>query len=350
MPIGLHKAELNFETLEEIGHEGKNSQVFLAHDKQLDGKIVVKKIEKSKLEGESEYYQEAKILYASTHPYVVKVNYGCADDDYIYIAMPYYKNGSLKKLIDSRFLTVREVLRYSIQFLSGLNNIHSKGLMHFDIKPDNILLSDSNEALLSDFGLSKAMNANGFVEGGMFYSKQIPPEVFAEDTDRTVHYDIYLAGLTLYRMLNGNVHFYNQYAKYTEVDSYHRDIIEGQFPDRNAYFPHVPIKLQRIVNKAISIQPSDRYNSVLEFNNALGEVDENLDWRYSELEGKSWTKEESNKRFEILLNDSDPANIELTTYKTLLNNSNRSRVTKHCHNNCTSSNISSKLKKALKEL
>jgi serine/threonine protein kinase len=74
MPIGLYTAELNFETLKEIGQEGRNSQVFLAHDKQLDGQIVVKRIEKSKLSNANEYYREAKILYASSHPYVVRVN------------------------------------------------------------------------------------------------------------------------------------------------------------------------------------------------------------------------------------------------------------------------------------
>ena len=96
MPLGLHTAELNFETIKEIGQEGKNSQVFLAHDIQLDGEIVVKKIEKSKIIKPTEYYEEAKKLYASYHSNVVKVNYGCSDADHIYIAMPYYKCGSLK--------------------------------------------------------------------------------------------------------------------------------------------------------------------------------------------------------------------------------------------------------------
>ena len=122
MPIGLYTAQLNFETIREIGQEGRNSQVFLAHDKQLDGEIVVKKIQKARIKHTGEYYRESKILHASSHPYVVRVNYGCSDSDFIYIAMPYYKNGSLKSLIDTRYLSIREVIRYSIQFLSGLNH------------------------------------------------------------------------------------------------------------------------------------------------------------------------------------------------------------------------------------
>ena len=71
MPLGLQTAQLNFENQREIGQEGRNSKVFIAHDKQLDGEIVVKQIEKSKLTNPADYYKEAKILYASSHPFVV---------------------------------------------------------------------------------------------------------------------------------------------------------------------------------------------------------------------------------------------------------------------------------------
>lgn len=57
MPLGLYTANLNFETLKEIGQEGKNSKVYLAHDKQLDGEIVVKKVLKSKIPKVADYYK-----------------------------------------------------------------------------------------------------------------------------------------------------------------------------------------------------------------------------------------------------------------------------------------------------
>ncbi len=79
MSLGIYSTELNFETIKEIGQEGKNSQVYLAHDIQLDGEIVVKKIKKGKIVNPDEYYEEAKKLYASSHSNVVKVNYSCSD-------------------------------------------------------------------------------------------------------------------------------------------------------------------------------------------------------------------------------------------------------------------------------
>lgn len=349
MPIGLYTAELNFETIREIGQEGRNSQVFLAHDKQLDGEIVVKKIAKARLANADEYYRESKILHVSSHSNVVRVNYGCSDNDYIYIAMPFYKNGSLKSLIDTRHLSIREVIRYSIQFLSGLNNIHSKGLIHFDIKPDNILISDSNEALLSDFGLSKAMDNLGFANPDGVYSKQIPPETFS-NTDKTIKFDIYLAGLTLYRLLNGNAQYYSQ-INFATQQEYIRAIQNGNFPNRNSYLPHIPIKLQRVVNKALNVNPNDRHKNVLELINELSDVDENLDLVFSKNGNFSeWRLNKDGRLYVIRLDSNDLNNQTVVTNKTMLNNNRTTIVNALCRNNLTERNVLSNLKAIFREL
>jgi serine/threonine protein kinase len=348
MPLGLHTTELNFETIKEIGQEGKNSQVFLAHDKQLDGEIVVKKILKSKIINPTDYYEEAKKLYASTHSNVVKVNYGCSDTDHVYIAMPFYKNGSLKSIIASKNLTIREIIRYSIQFLSGLHHIHSKGLIHFDIKPDNILISDSNEALLSDFGLTKAMNIFGFASPEQIYSKQVPPETFTS-TDKTIHFDIYLAGLTIYRLLNGEDHFHNQLSSFKTQSDYISSISNGNFPSRSNYLPHIPLKLQRIVNKALSVDITKRHKNVLELINELSDVDENLDWRFfSNSTIEEWERDNGTHTYKVKVDFADPKNISIITTKTNNTTSTSQRETANCHNNLTKSNVLSKIKQALK--
>ena len=348
MPLGLHTTELNFETIREIGQEGKNSKVYLAHDKQLDGEIVVKKIEKNKIINPAEYYEEAKKLYASSYSNVVKVNYGCSDAEHIYIAMPYYKNGSLKSIAESKNLTIREIIRYSIQFLSGLHHIHSKGLIHFDVKPDNILISDSNEALLSDFGLTKAMNHIGFASPDQFYSKQLPPETFTS-SDKTIHFDIYLAGLTIYRLLNGENFFHNQLLKYTSQDEYIDAVKAGTFPSRADYLSHIPLKLQRIVNKAISINIVDRHQTVLELINDLSDVDENLDWRFTQTAtSQFWERDNGTQSYKVLVDLTNPKSISILTTKTNNTTAREQRERDHCHNNLTSVNVISKIKQALK--
>lgn len=348
MPLGLHTTELNFVTKKEIGQEGKNSQVFLAHDKQLDGEIVVKKIEKSKIVNSSDYYEEAKKLYASSHSNVVKVKYGCSDDEYIYIAMPYYKNGSLKSFVNSNHLTIREIIRYSIQFLSGLHHIHSKGLIHFDIKPDNILISDSNEALLSDFGLAKAMNDFGYASPEQFYKKHLPPETFSS-SDKTIHFDIYLAGLTIYRLLNGENHFNNQLAKFKTNSEYIEAVKDGRFPNRDSYLAHIPLKLQRIVNKSLNINIEGRQQSVLEFINDLSTIDENLDWRFIKSETTHlWFKNNGSHTIKVLVNFSNHKSISIITSKTNNCTQRKQNVRPHCHNSLTKSNVLSAIKRALK--
>lgn len=203
------RAELNFEELKEIGSDGRNSKTHVVHDKQLDAEIVMKTISKLSIRNASCYFDEAKCLYATAHQNVVQIHYACEDSDNIYIAMPFYKNGSVKGLMSIKRLTVREVVRLGCHFLSGLHNIHSKGLMHFDIKPDNILLSNRGEALLSDFGLAKHVQLDGTASPTAMYFKMAPPETI-DGPPYHLGFDIYQAGLTLYRMINGNDEFYRQ--------------------------------------------------------------------------------------------------------------------------------------------
>lgn len=287
------KVRLDFDEIKEIGQEGRNSKVFLAHDNQLDGEIVIKEIKKNPSTTPDEYFKEARLLYAHNHNNIVKVNYACEDDDNIYVAMPFYKNGSLKKRIsDNNYLTVREVIRYSIQFLSGLNHIHSKGLIHFDIKPDNVLISDSNEAMLSDFGLALYTDAYGFCEAQASYTPHVTPEQLL-GLKQTIKNDIYQAGLTIYRMVNGNDFFYRQIPNSGNLMldniAFKRLVQLVFFPNRKSYLPHVPKKIKKIIKKCIEPDPNDRYDNTLQIINELASINENLDIRYGrDVNGEFW--------------------------------------------------------------
>ena len=170
------QTSLHFKILKDIGQEGKNSTVHIAHDNQLDSEIVVKKINKSDFKDDSSFFDEAKMLYSSNHPNIAPIQYSCQDVDYIYITMPLFQKGSLNSIIDQRPLTVAEIVKYSIDFLSGLHHIHSKRLLHCDIKPTNILVSDSNDAILTDFGLARYLNEEGLTLIDKFYHFHRAPE------------------------------------------------------------------------------------------------------------------------------------------------------------------------------
>ncbi len=328
------KALVSFEYSQEIGQEGRNSKVYLAKDKNLDGQIVIKEITKASFDQDSSelYFDEARKLYKSTHPNVVQVSYACEDDQNIYIAMPFYRNGSLKKLIESKNLTVREIIKYATEFLSGLHNIHSKNLIHTDIKPDNILLSNRYEALLSDFGLCQHLNLDGIAEIDKAYPKILPPEYFTPDQLADRKYDIYQAGLVLYMMCVGLQSFNQQFFSYYGKDSRTlvQAIVSGRFPIRDAHPPHIPKKLIAAINKCLKIQPNDRPNSALEIINALADIDGNiLDWEYvidDQDSSKTWKKIVEGKIIQLrVMSDHSSEAIKIVNDKS-------TRIKAYCRN------------------
>lgn len=112
-----NKAEITFDLVKEIGSDGKNSRTFVATDHQLNAEIVIKQIAKTTLASSMNFFDESKALYASTHPNVVQIHYACEDTDNIYLAMPYYRRGSVKGLITNKHMTVREIVTAGCQIL-----------------------------------------------------------------------------------------------------------------------------------------------------------------------------------------------------------------------------------------
>ncbi|MEY9780317.1 serine/threonine-protein kinase [Sinorhizobium fredii] len=302
------KAELAFDIIKEIGQDGRNSQTFVTRDHQLNAEIVTKQIQKKSLSSTDEFFAESQALYASAHPHVVQIHYACYDAEHVYVAMPYYRNGSVKDLITGKHMTVREIISLGSQILAGLHNIHSKNLVHFDVKPDNILLSPRREALVSDFGQAKQMNYSGIAAQDRHYGPMMPPEAMETDHfNRT--FDIYQVGLTLYRMCNGNEHFRTQLASYGPPDAFDRalfrfDVRNGRFPDRKSFAAHVPSTLRNVIKKCLETKPEERYQSALDVANAMAGIDGAcLDWRLADhADRKVWTKASEDSQYELTVN------------------------------------------------
>jgi serine/threonine protein kinase len=313
---------LHFKKLMDISEQGRNSEVFRAHDYQLDAVIVVKKIKKEDLEGPEAFFKEAKILYASTHDNIVPIQYACQDDDHVYITMPDFERGSLNKLIEERFLTCCEIIRYGIDFLSGLHHIHARNLIHCDIKANNILLSDSDDATLTDFGLAKHLNLHGFASADEFYFLTQAPETFraGEITHQT---DIYQAGLTLYVMCVGNDELMAQLKPYLigglfNEDLFKKAVLKGNFPNRKQYPAHIPQRLKNYIRKALEPDPAKRYESVLDLLNDLAGLAVPYNWQF--VPGKTryeWTCERNGKFYTTILEKVDTEHASVMVTKTL---------------------------------
>jgi serine/threonine protein kinase len=334
-------AELSFHINNEIGYEGKNSTVFTATDLQLAAEIVVKKMLKSDFTDIDEYFTESSLLHLSNHPNVVPIYYACQDNEHVYLAMPYFKNGSLKKRMQEHPLSNRETIVWSTQVLSGLHNIHSKNLIHFDVKPDNILFSDRGEALLSDFGLTKQTSYSGIAQQDRIYGKMVPPEAFNSPNFNN-QFDIYQFGLTLHRMCVGDASFYAEYASFIEGGSLNRHrfrhaVVNGQFPTKNAYPEHIPQSLINTIKKCLEIDLNNRYSSAIDVVNDLASIDgELLDWRLSyQGDSRKWTKNvPDGRQFELTI-EKDGSSLARKTSTA----GNTQRITEYCKPQLTRADI-----------
>lgn len=273
--------ELSFTPGAPVSIQGANSHVFFAHDPQLNAELVVKRVEKAKMRNAAEYFAEASLLYDAKHPNVVEVKYACQDAAHIYLAMPKYA-GSVQALLKQRFLTAREIVRIGLDFLTGLHHVHTKKLIHFDVKPTNILLDGAGRAALADFGLTRPADLHGLATPSMLYDKQFPPEALTTSTSLTIAADVFQAGFTLYRMCNGLAAVDAQLqALAAPPDAFVQAIKSGTFPTRDFFLPHIPKRLRRLIQQALSVNPDDRFSTVLEMKNELALVDELLDWQFT---------------------------------------------------------------------
>ena len=294
-------ANFNFEVIEKINSEGVNSALYIVEDKQLNCEMILKQIDKKKFKEFERYFDESKKVYNLKHPNIISINTASHDDEYIYITMPYLKRGSLHNLLNTRYLTLKEIIKYSLDFLSAIEYVHSRGVIHCDIKPNNILIDDNNNAILTDFGSALYLN-NGKARLKNVYYKHIAPE---QCTNSLISkkVDIYQIGTTLYRMCNGNYEYDKQAKRYKDLNSLKVACARGRFPVRKKYLPHIPKEMIKVIERCININPDERYDDVLDIMNDLASIDVNLDWNFEieDVNTFTWVKHIDNNILEIIL-------------------------------------------------
>ncbi|PEO54215.1 serine/threonine protein kinase [Bacillus wiedmannii] len=334
---------LQLQIQEEIGHEGRNSTVNKAFDPQLNALFVVKKIPKSDFSSADEYFQESQMLYGVQHPNIVPIRYASQDQNTIYLTMEYLEKGSLNKMLNERSLTVREVIKYSLEFLSGIHYMHTKNLVHFDIKPTNILINNAGKAVVTDFGLSRYLNEQGFAYPDKFYCLHAPIEAYDPSLGGfSLYSDIYQAGATIYRMCNGNTFLEEQFddLNISDENDFAEALKAERFPKKDAFLPHIPLKLRNIVRKSLSLDPAARHETILDMINEISIIDENLDWSYNIItnEHSEFVRNEENcdYTFKIVVTKQGDNHWKTEGFKVRNLDGKSTRVTKWNSNGYTS--------------
>ena len=258
-----------YRIVEKIGRGGM-ATVYKAYHATMDRNVAIKIIPQhfaSNPDFTARFEREAKVVAKLQHPHILPVfDYG-QEGDVNYIVMPYMPSGDLKKYIRAKAgkQSFDDIVRIFTQLCSALDYAHQRGILHRDIKPDNVLFDESSNPLLSDFGLTKivesASNLTGSaVIGTPSYMSPEQGQGFAIDHRS----DIYSMGIVLYEMVTGRV----PYSADTPIAVIFMHI-RDPLPIPQQFRPDLPEAAQNVILKALSKNPEDRYQTCSEFAKAF---------------------------------------------------------------------------------
>ena len=250
-----------YEIVEEIGSGGM-AYVYKATDHKLN-RFVAVKVMKSEFNNDESFIRkfkrEAQAAAGLSNPNIVNVYDVGEDNGVYYFVMELIDGITLKDYIKKKHrLSVREATSIAIQVCMGLAAAHSQGIVHRDIKPQNIIISTDGKVKVTDFGIARAASSNTIsanVMGSVHYSS--PEQVRGGYSDSKS--DIYSLGITLYEMVTGRVPFEGE----TTVAIAIKHLQDEMYPP-SKYVPDIPYSLEQIIYKCTQKSPDRRYNSVNE--------------------------------------------------------------------------------------
>ena len=258
LKTGMIIAE-RYEIVSKIGTGGM-ADVYKAMDHKLNRFVAVKVLKPEFREDATfvkKFRSEAQAAAGLTHPNIVNV-FDVGDDEGVYyIVMELIEGITLKEYISKKGkLSVKEATSIAIQVSMGLEAAHSHGIVHRDVKPQNIIISTDGKVKVTDFGIARAASSNTIssnVMGSVHYSS--PEQVRGGYSDEKS--DIYSLGITLYEMVTGRVPFDGD----TTVAIAIKHLQEEMVPP-SVYSPDLPYSLEQIIMKCTQKSVDRRYNKM----------------------------------------------------------------------------------------
>jgi serine/threonine-protein kinase len=252
--------------LEELVGTGGMSSVFRAHDRLLDRKVALKILHQQYTD-DAEYVErfrrEARAVAALSHPNIVTVIDRGEHENKQFIVFEYVDGENLKALIERRGpAPVTTALELAMQVARGLSFAHQQGLVHRDVKPQNVLLNGDGQAKVTDFGIARSLDVQqGMTQTGTVLgtSDYIAPEQ-AQGQRVDEHTDVYSLGVVLYEMLTNEVPFPGE--NFVAVAMRHINEAPPSIRDKR---PDVTPRLEAAVQCAMAKRPEDRFQTMTDF-------------------------------------------------------------------------------------
>ncbi len=266
--------------ISEIIGVGGMAVVYKAYD-NIDDRIVAVKILKDEFLANEEFRRrfknESKAIAVLSHPNIVKVFDVSYGDRLQYIVMEYVEGITLKEYIQQQgVINHREAVFFMMQILRALQHAHDKGIVHRDIKPQNILLLENGAIKVTDFGIARfsASETRTMTDSTIGSVHYISPEQARGDyTDDKA--DIYSVGVMLYEMLTGVLPFESDNTVSVAIMQLQKDPVMPREIN-----PEIPIGLEQIIIKAMQKNINDRYQSAAEMLLDLEEFKRNTSIRF----------------------------------------------------------------------
>ena len=260
---------------------GGMANVYRGRDVRTGNEIAVKVLKEEFLGNEElvrRFKNESKAISILDHPNIVKVYDVSVTDQLQYIVMEYIDGITLKEYLKQRggALTWKEVVHFATQVLSALDHAHSKGIVHRDVKPQNIMLQADGSIKMMDFGIARFSRAQSQTVsdkaiGSVHYIS--PEQAKGDRTDART--DIYSVGVMLYEMLSGRLPFDGTGTVSIAI----MQISEKPKPLAQIA-PTVPEGLRQITEKAMEKDPAARYQSAAEMLAAIRAFKQNPSIRF----------------------------------------------------------------------
>lgn len=248
-----------YEIIGKIGAGGM-SDVYKAKDLTL-GRFVAIKVLKPEFSEDlnfvTKFRTEAQSAAGLEHPNIVNIYDVGSEKGMHYIVMEYVEGITLKTYIEKKGqLSFKEAVSIAIQVGRGIEAAHSKGIIHRDIKPQNIIISTEGKVKVTDFGIARAASSNTIssdVMGSVHYSS--PEQARNGFVDGKS--DIYSLGIVMYEMVTGRVPFDGDTTVAVAIQHLQEEIVPP-----SAYAPNLPISMEKIILKCTQKNPDRRYESM----------------------------------------------------------------------------------------
>src|SRR5256884_232136 len=291
MPLASGTHLGRYEICSQLGAGGMG-EVYLAQDTQLRRRVAIKLLPAEfsrRKERLARFEQEAYAVAALNHPNIAHIYEIGVADDYHFIVMEYVDGETLREKIHREQSPLKKLLKYLTQVAEGLTKAHAAGVVHRDLKPDNIMISRDEYAKILDFGLAKLVETERSLGVGSAQASEVGTRIMAQQSLAgmvmgTAGYmspeqaqgkvkeidqrsDIFSFGCILFEATTGHKPFEGEDI----LDSLHK-IVHAPTPQIKEINAKAPDELQRIVRRCLAKDPEERYQTIKDVALELKEV------------------------------------------------------------------------------